>query len=74
MTTQRRRRYFAIRPSWGDCQARIIDVIGGDEKDHAGMDAAVRAAHEMLGKSVEVKLIPSSGTRPSSVVRLGVRS
>ena len=74
MTTQRRRRYFAIRPSWGDCQARIIDVIGGDEKDHAGMDAAVRAAHEMLGKSGEVKLISLADTRPSCVVRLGVRS
>lgn len=65
-----RRRYFAMVPSWSETKARTIDVIGGTEKDSAGMDAALKAAHKALGKSVNVKLIPVSDTKPNMTVKL----
>lgn len=65
-----RRRYFAVVPGVSRIKARTIDVIGGTEKDSAGMDAALKAAHKALGKSVNVKLIPMSDTKPNITVKL----
>lgn len=65
-----RRRYFAMVPSWSETKARTIDVIGGSEKDSAGMDAALKAAHKALGKSVHVKLIPLNDTKPNITVKI----
>ena len=65
-----RRRYFAMVPSWSETRARTIDVIGGNEKDSAGMDAALKYAHRVLGKSVHVKLIPVSDTKPNKTIKL----
>jgi hypothetical protein len=65
-----RRRCFAMVTSWSETKARTIDVIGGTEKDSAGMDAALKAAHKALGKSVNVKLISMSDTKPNITVNL----
>lgn len=65
-----RRRYFAIVPSWSETRARTIDVVGGNEKDSAGMDAALKYAHKALGKSVQVKLVPLSDTKPNVTITL----
>jgi hypothetical protein len=64
------RRYFAMVPSWSESRARYIDVIGGTETDSEGMTTAVKTAHEMLGKSVIVRLSKVSDTKPNRVVRL----
>lgn len=65
-----RRRYFAIVPGITRMKARYIDVIGGHEKDSAGMDAAIKAAHKALGKSVNVKLIPVTETKSNITIKL----
>lgn len=65
------RRYFAVVQGPGTrIKARYIDVIGGAEKDSAGMDAALKAAHKALGKSVNVKLIPVSDSKPNVTVKI----
>jgi hypothetical protein len=64
------RRYFAVVPGVTRMKARYIDVIGGHEKDHEGMDAAVKYAHKVLGKSVNVKLVPVSDTKPNVTITL----
>jgi hypothetical protein len=64
------RRYFTIVPGVSRMKARYIDVIGGHEKDSAGMDAALNYAHKALGKSVQVKLVPVSDTKPNVTITL----
>jgi hypothetical protein len=64
------RRYCAVTPGITRMRSRYIDVIGGHEKDHEGMDAALKYAHKALGKSVNVKLVPVSDTKPNVTITL----
>jgi hypothetical protein len=71
VTVPLHRRYFAIALYNRGMHSRYIDVIGGNEKDTAGMDMALCTAKRLLrSKSVHVNLIPVSDSKPNVTVIL----